>query len=132
MREALDPPALPTPPGYSQVVRVSGGTTIYIAGQVAWDADNQLVGVGDFEAQTRQVFANLEAALGAAGATPANLVKIGIYVVDHDQAKLGMIREIRDELYAGMRPPASTLLGVDTLAVPGLMIEIDAVAFVED
>jgi enamine deaminase RidA (YjgF/YER057c/UK114 family) len=132
MREALNPPSLPTPPGYSQVVRVSGGTTIHIAGQVAWDSDNRLVGAGDFEAQTRQVFANLQAALGAAGATLSDLVRIGIYVVDHDEAKLGVIRVVRDELFAGMTPPASTLLGVDTLAAPGLMVEIDGVAFVDD
>jgi len=132
MREALNPTALPTPAGYSQVVRVSGGTTIHIAGQVAWDADNRLVGAGDFEAQTRQVLANLQAALASTGATLSDLVKIGIYVVDHDEAKLAVIRTVRDELFAGIAPPTSTLLGVDALAVPGLMVEIDGIAFVED
>lgn len=128
MREAIDPPSLPTPPGYSQVVRISGGTTIYIAGQVAWDADNNLVGPGDFEAQTRQVLTNLVAALEAAGAGPQDLVKINIYVVDHDAGKLDVIRRIRDEILGDVTPPTSTLLGVAALALPDLLIEVDAIA----
>lgn len=128
MREAINPPSLPTPPGYSQVVRLSGGTTIYIAGQVAWDADNNLVGPGDFEAQTRQVLTNLVAALEAAGAGPEDLVKINIYVVDHDAGKLDVIRRVRDEILGDITPPTSTLLGVAALALPDLLIEVDAIA----
>lgn len=127
MRESIDPPSLPTPPGYSQIVRVSGGTTVYIAGQVAWDAGNNLVGPNDFEAQTRQVFSNLAAALEAVDASFEDLVKICIYVVDHDTGKLDVIRRVRDEFFGDITPPASTLLGVAALALPDLLIEIDAV-----
>lgn len=132
MREAINPPSLPPPPGYSQVVRVSEGTTIYIAGQVAWDEEGNLVGARDFEAQTRQVFANLVAALHAASADVADLVKIGIYVVDHDAEKLDVIRRVRNAVFGDITPSASTLLGVSGLAVPGLMIEVDGIAFVQD
>lgn len=132
MSEVINPPSLPTPPGYSQVVRVSGGTTIYIAGQVALDEGNNLVGPGDFEAQTRQVLTNLVAALDAADARLGNLVKICIYVVDHDEEKLEVIRRVRDEFFGDITPPASTLLGVAALAVPDLMIEVDAVAVLGD
>lgn len=132
MREATNPASLPTPPGYSQVVRVGGGTTIYIAGQVALDEDGNLVGEGDFEGQTRQVFTNLVSALGAVDARLEDLVKIGIYVVEHGELKLDVIRRVRDETFGDITPPASTLLGVDRLAVPGLMIEIDGIAFLED
>lgn len=132
MSEVINPPSLPTPPGYSQVVRVSGGTTIYIAGQVALDEGNNLVGRGDFEAQTRQVLTNLVAALDAADARLGNLVKISIYVVDHDEEKLEVIRRVRDEFFGDITPPASTLLGVAALAVPDLMIEVDAVAVLGD
>lgn len=132
MRETINPESLPPPPGYSQVVKTSGGTTVYLAGQVAWDRDRNIVGEGDFEAQTRQVFHNLVEALGAAHAAMADLVKIGIYVVDHDQEKMAIIRNVRDELLNGVTPPASTLLGVEALAVPGLMIEIDGIAVVDD
>jgi enamine deaminase RidA (YjgF/YER057c/UK114 family) len=131
MRESINPPTLPTPAGYSQVVRVSGGISIYVAGQVAWDEDGNLVGAADFEAQTRQVFHNLAAALAAFDAALSDLVKIGIYVVDHDSSKLQTIRLVRDELFGDIPPPASTLLGVEGLAVPDLMIEVDAIAFVE-
>jgi enamine deaminase RidA (YjgF/YER057c/UK114 family) len=132
MREAINPASLPPPPGYSQVVRVSGGTTVYVAGQVAWDRDGNLVGNGDFDAQTRQVFTNLEAALAAVDCSFADLVKIGIYVVDHDASKLDVIRRVRDEFFGEIAPPASTLLGVERLALPGLLIEVDGVAFIED
>lgn len=131
MREAINPPTLPTPPGYSQMIQVSGGTTIYIAGQVAWDAENYLVGRSDFEAQTRQVLTNLVAALDAAGAGVDDLVKICIYVVDYDVDKLDIIRRVRDEFFGDITPPTSTLLGVSALAVPDLMIEIDAIAYVD-
>lgn len=128
MTEAINPPTLPTPPGYSQVIRVSGGTTIYIAGQVAWDAENNLVGRNDFETQTRQVLTNLVAALDAVDAGVEDLVKIGIYVVDYDTDKLDVIRRVRDEFFGDITPPTSTLLGVSALAVPDLMIEIDGIA----
>lgn len=132
MRESINPPSLPTPAGYTQVVGVSGGTTVYIAGQVAWDEDGNLVGGRDLEAQTRQVFHNLAAALAAVDAELSDLVKVGIYVVDHDSSKLQTIRLVRDEFFGDITPPASTLLGVEALAAPDLMIEVDAIAFVED
>jgi enamine deaminase RidA (YjgF/YER057c/UK114 family) len=130
-KSALNPSSLPPAPGYSQIVKVSGGTTIYIAGQVAWDAEGQVVGVGDFEEQARQVYRNLVTALAEAGATPSDLVRVGIYVVDHDLDKLKMIRSVRDQILNVDPPPASTLLGVERLAVPDLLIEVDAIAVVE-
>ena len=132
MRESTNPPSLPSPAGYSQVARVSSGTTIYIAGQVSWDIDGNIVGIGDFEAQTRQVFHNLVAALAAFEAGLSDLVKIGIYVVDHDHSKLETIRRVRDEFFGDITPPVSTLLGVQGLAVRDLMIEVDGIAVVED
>lgn len=131
MKRAIDPPSLPSPPGYSHIVGVSGGTTVYIAGQVAWDAGNDLVGRNDFEAQTRQIFSNLGAALGAVDAGFEDLVKICIYVVDHDAVKLEVIRRVRDDFFGDITPPASTLLGVAALAIPDLMIEVDAVAHLD-
>ncbi len=64
-----NPPALSTPTGYTHVVEVLRGRTVYIAGQVAFDRSGNVVGAGDFKAQTRQVLENLKAALAAAGAT---------------------------------------------------------------
>jgi enamine deaminase RidA (YjgF/YER057c/UK114 family) len=77
------------------------------------------------------VFTNLVTALSEAGATTSDLVKIGIYVVDHDLEKLKLIRRVRDEVLNVDPPPASTLLGVERLAVPDFLIEADAIAVVE-
>jgi enamine deaminase RidA (YjgF/YER057c/UK114 family) len=129
-RRALNPKTLASPPGYSQVVEVSGGSLVFVSGQVSWDEDGRLVGDGDFEAQARQVFNNLVRALDAAGATPAGLAKLGIYVVDHDVDKLAIVRRVRDEILGVDEPPASTLIGVERLALPDLMIEVDAVAVI--
>jgi len=130
-RRASNPRTLPPPPGYSQIVQVSGGTTIYVAGQVALDEGGNLVGAGDFEAQARQVFNNLITCLSETGATPSDLTKIGIYVVDHNPEKLATIRRVRDEILDADPPPASTLLGVHRLALPELMVEVDAVAVID-
>jgi enamine deaminase RidA (YjgF/YER057c/UK114 family) len=130
-KSALNPSTLPPAPGYSQIVKVSGGTTIYVAGQVALDEQGQLVGEGDLEKQARHVFTNLVTALSEAGATTSDLVRIGIYVVDHDLDKLQLVRRVRDEVLYVDPPPASTLLGVERLALPGFLIEADAIAVVD-
>ncbi len=108
-----NPPALSTPTGYTHVVEVSGpAKTIYIAGQVAFDASGKVIGAGDMKAQSEQVFKNLEAALKAAGATFADVVKMNTYVTDMSQ--LAAVREVRSRYFgthdsrqharAGQRP----------------------------
>jgi reactive intermediate/imine deaminase len=123
-----NPPALSTPTGYSHVVEVTGpGKTIYIAGQIAFDASGKVVGAGDMKAQTEQVFKNLEAALKAGGATFADVVKMNTYVTDISQ--IAVIRDVRSR-YFGTTTPASTLVQVSGLARPELMIEIEVIAAV--
>jgi reactive intermediate/imine deaminase len=124
-----NPPSLSKPTGYTHVVQVIQGKTVYIAGQVAFDGSGALVGKGDFAAQTRQVMENLKAALAAAGATFANVVKVNTYVTDMSQ--IAALREIR-AAYFGTNPPASTLVQVVGLARPDLMIEIEAIAVVPE
>ena len=82
MREHPVPQGVSPARGYSHVVSVSGERTIYIAGQIALDAEGTIVGRGDLGTQARQVFKNLQAALGAAGATFADVVKMNTYVVN--------------------------------------------------
>jgi len=125
--ERMNPPGLSTPTGYSHVVSVRGGRTIYIAGQVAFDAQGQLVGKGDLAAQTRQVFANLETALKASGATFANVVKTNYYL--RDASQVAIVREIRSKYFTS-ELPASTLIEVPRLAQPDFLIEIEVVAVV--
>jgi enamine deaminase RidA (YjgF/YER057c/UK114 family) len=123
----LNPPTLSAPTGYSHVAEVSGGRTIYIAGQVAFDNSGNVVGKGDFAAQATQVFENLKLALAAVDATFENVVKVNTYVTD--MSHLQTLREIRVRYY-GKIAPASTLVEIGKLANPDLMIEIEAVAVV--
>ena len=124
--ERLNPPTLPTPPSYSQLVTASAGTTLYIAGQVALDRDGKLVGPGDFAAQTTQVFRNLVAALEAGGATTRHLVKMNTYVTD--LSGLPDFRRVRDQFLDAAHPPTSTLVQVARLFRPEFLIEIEAIA----
>src|SRR2546428_2277026 len=78
----LNPPELAPPPGYSNVVEVSGSRLVFIAGQTALDRDGNLVGASDLEAQADQVFRNLGFALAAAGCTARDLVKLNVFVRD--------------------------------------------------
>lgn len=117
-------------PGFSQVVVASGARTIYISGQVAMDAEGKLVGEGDLGAQTEQVMRNLGKALAAGGASFADVVKITTYVVDYKPEMRAVVGKARSPFFAGREPPASTLVGVSALALPGWLIEIEAIAVV--
>ena len=121
---------LAAPKGYSHVVSASGGTTVYVAGQVALDADGRVVGPGDLRIQTEHVYKNLVRALAAAGARIDDLVKITTYVVDFKPADRDVIREVRSRFIEGT-PPASTLVGVQALVMPELMIEIEGIAVID-
>ena len=125
----LNPPALSAPTGYTHVVQVRGGRTIYIAGQVAFDKAGNVVGKGDFAAQTTRVFENLKSALAAGGATFDNLAKVTTFVTDLSQMQT--LRTIRAKYY-GKNPPASTLVQITKLAHDDLMIEIEAIAVVPE
>jgi enamine deaminase RidA (YjgF/YER057c/UK114 family) len=121
-----NPPGLSTPRGYTHVVDVPAGRTLYIAGQVAFDAEGKVVGKGDVRAQTEQVFRNLKIALESAGATFADVVKLNWYV--KDMSPLGVYRDLREQFLGSGPRPASTLVEVKGLALEDLLIEIEAVA----
>jgi reactive intermediate/imine deaminase len=122
----LSPDTLPAPFGYSQVVDAPATRIVYVSGQVPLDAEGQLVGEGDFEAQVRQVFANLTAALEAAGVSWGDVVKLNYFLVD--VSRIASVRAIRDEYVDTARPPASTLVEVSGLFRDDVLIEIEAVA----
>lgn len=129
--EFLNPSEWPKPPGYTHVVKVSGGTTIYLSGQVPTNAQGQIVGKNDFDAQVKQVFENLQTALKAAGATFADVVKMNTYVVGLTVERRNRIREIRRNYLNMDQPPASTLAGVEALYDPEVLIEIEAIAVIK-
>ena len=110
---------------YTDAVRA--GDLLFISGFVPVDGEGQLVGGDDVVAQTRQVFANLGAVLAAVGATFADVVKVTVYLTDiADRAR---INPVRQEVFGETRP-ASTLVEVSALAVPGAKLEIEAVALI--
>lgn len=124
----LAPKALSSIPGFSPVVKVLAGQTIYVSGQVALDASGALVGPGDFRAQARQVFENIKTALAAAGADFSHVVKLNLYLLD--RAHLPLLREVRDQYVNTAAPPASTLLIVQGLARADFLLEVEAIAAV--
>ncbi|MYH40207.1 MAG: RidA family protein [Chloroflexi bacterium] len=131
MLEHRNPRTLRQPTGtYSQVVTARGGTTVYVAGQVATDPSGAIVGEGDLGAQAGRVFANLRAALEAAGAAPSHVAKLTIYVVGLRAESRDLVNAELREMF-GDRPPANTLLGVESLARPEYLLEIDAVAVLD-
>jgi len=125
----LNPPALGSPPGYSQIVEVRANRLVFIAGQTALDREGALVGKDNFHAQAEQVFRNLAAALDAVGMTAAHLMKLTVFL--RDMGDLGAYREARNRFFATVDPPAApavTLIEVSRLYGPDFLLEIEAVA----
>jgi enamine deaminase RidA (YjgF/YER057c/UK114 family) len=125
----INPPDLGTPPGYSQIVEVHAARIIFIAGPTALDRDGNVVGRNNFAAQAEQVFRNLAIALKVSRCTPADLVKLTVFLTDMDN--LGPYREARNRFFASVAPPAAptvTLVEVSKLYSPNFLIEIEAIA----
>jgi enamine deaminase RidA (YjgF/YER057c/UK114 family) len=127
--ERIQPDGMNRPTAYSQVVVVNGGRLVFIAGQTPRDANGAVVGVGDFRAQVIQVFENLKTALDAAGATFADVVKVVQYIPKQvPAAERRAMSEVRSTYLSAASLPVSTLLGVESLAHPDFLIEIEAIA----
>lgn len=114
------------PAGYSHVVEARGGRTLYLSGQIAVDAQGKLVGAGDFRAQVKQVFENLNTRLAEGGATFKDVVKLNFYLTD--ASEMQALREVRDSYINLAAPPASTLVVVKQLVRPEYLLEVEAVA----
>jgi 2-iminobutanoate/2-iminopropanoate deaminase len=107
---------------YCDAVRF--GDLLFISGVPPTDARGKVVGGDDVAAQTRQVFRNMKAILAAAGGDFADILKVTVYLLDvNDRSK---INPVRKEFF-GVARPASTLIGVSELAIPGMKVEIEAV-----
>jgi enamine deaminase RidA (YjgF/YER057c/UK114 family) len=129
--ERINPADLATPEGYTHVILARATGLVFVAGQVADDGGGNLVGHGDLAAQARQAFANVGRALAAARARPEQVAKLTIFVVDYRPEHLPAIEAGRVALFEAHKP-TDTLVGVAALAHPGCLIEIDAIAVVED
>jgi enamine deaminase RidA (YjgF/YER057c/UK114 family) len=104
---------------------------VFVAGQEPEDSQGNVVGLGDLAAQARQVFANLGRALAAAGARTDQVAKVTIFVVRHRPEYLPAIEDARVALFGDHRP-VDTLVGVESLARPEYLIEVDAIAVADD
>jgi enamine deaminase RidA (YjgF/YER057c/UK114 family) len=134
-KEFLNPHNLPDwRPAFSQLVIVKAGgvRTIYVAGQVSVDAERSLIGMGDLKLQAEQAFGNLTRALAAADASTADVVKINIYVKHYKPSDAAIVSAAFKRSFPHRKLPVSTWLGVESLAEEGFLIEVDAVAVVEE
>ena len=123
-RKEIRAPELSEPMShYTDAVRA--GDLVFVSGVVPVDGDGKLVGGDDVVAQARQVFENMGAVLAAAGCTFADVVKVTVYLVDVDDR--ARINPVRQQVFGAARP-ASTLVEISRLAVPGARIEVEAVA----
>ena len=127
-REYLAPKGLGAPiEPYGHAIRA--GNTLYLAGQVAFDEKNEIVGVGDPRVQAEQCWKNIELAVTAAGGTIANVVKIVLFLKDIRHAAHEV--EVRGRLFQKGRYPVCTMVQVGNLGLDGLLMEIDATAVLD-
>ncbi len=113
--------------GFSHAARhrAGDGDVVHLAGQVGWTKDLQ-VAPGDLAGQTRQALANIKAILDEIRATPADILRLRTYVVDHNPSKLEPVLNALNAFYAGSAPAPNTFIGVQSLALPEFLVEIEA------
>ncbi len=130
-KQYLNPRELNTPRYYSHAVTAEGdGKLVYVAGQVSWDRNGAVFGKGDMRAQSEQVFKNLTMALKAAGAGWDDVIKMNGYMVGMNPERVTAYREVRTRFLKAGALPASTLVGVERLVDPDLLLEVEVVAVV--
>jgi 2-iminobutanoate/2-iminopropanoate deaminase len=117
--EFINPPGLTRPTGYTHVVVSADGRTAYIAGQVAFDSTGKVVGVGDFQAQAEQVFANLRRALASVGASFGDVVKTTTFLTD--LKNLPALRDTRARYFDPTHPACEHSCSGHNTSAPGLV-----------
>ena len=127
-KKFINPEGMMRPGAYTPVVATRGGRTLYVAGQVALNEKGELVGGNDLAAQAEQVYRNVGLALKGAGATFDDLVKITVYVVNMKPGDRDVMGKARARHVNKDSPPASTLVGVQALAKPEFLVEVEAIA----
>jgi enamine deaminase RidA (YjgF/YER057c/UK114 family) len=128
-KQYLNPKELSMPRFYTHAVSAEGAARLVcISGQVSWDAGGNVVGKGDMRAQSEQVFKNVTAALKAAGAGWDDVVKMNGYMVGMHAERVNAYREVRSRFLKEGALPASTLVGVERLVDPELLLEVEVLA----
>ncbi len=124
----IDPPLVRPTTGYHHAV-CRPGLPVFLTGQVAWDIDGNVVGIGDIERQAEQAWANVNAVVAEIGSTRADIVKLTTYITD--RSCMPAVGAAKQRQFAGARMPASTLVIVAGLADPDLLVEIEAIVMVD-
>ena len=130
--ELFNPQGLEPPIGYAHIAKITGGTTVHVAGQAPFDSTGQVVGKGDFIAQFSQAIKNLQTAIKAVGGNPGNYAVLTIYLTNLE----GYLANKKALGYAyrevfGKHFPAITLVEVKSLYNPDCMIEISGIAVID-
>jgi enamine deaminase RidA (YjgF/YER057c/UK114 family) len=130
-KEVLNPPAWKKPRGYSNLIKTTGGTILFAAGQVSSDTQGNLVGEGDVCRQYEQILSNIQEVMEAGGAEMTDIVRLTIYCTDRD-AFLVKGRECGQiyKKYFGDYYPAKTLVEIKRLFSDGVLLEIEATAVI--
>ncbi|MGB8403123.1 MAG: RidA family protein [Mycobacterium sp.] len=130
-----NPQALPKVDFHRQVSIATGSRLVFMAGQVAWDAEGTLVGVGDLAAQVEQCYLNVGAALAELGGSFADIAKLTVYVVDWTVDKMPLVEEGRARACAKLGVDTflspGTLIGVAALFEPEHLVEVEAIAVLD-
>ncbi|RCG24943.1 RidA family protein [Streptomyces diacarni] len=130
----MNPEGLPKADVYHQVSTATGSRLVFVAGQVAWDAEGITVGVGDLAAQVEQCYLNIATALAHAGGSFDDVAKLTVHIVDWTPDKMPLFLDgvARAAAKLGTTPaPPGTLLGVATLDVPEHLVEVEATAVLD-
>lgn len=123
---AITADSVPEVAGFSSAVKV--GLTLYLSGQVALDSSANLIGSGDLAQQTRQSLGNLVRLVRAARGLPGDVVKLTVYVAGLTPESAQTIRDVSAEVFAERPAPAITIVGVQSLPLPGVLVAVDGVA----
>jgi enamine deaminase RidA (YjgF/YER057c/UK114 family) len=118
------------PYGLSHAVAVEGGRTVYLSGQVGWDADGNIVGP-DLADQIAQAHDNIRKILADAGATVGDIVRLNTYVVNYAPEDGETVNAANRRLFEGITPPSATLMGVQALYAPEIRCEVEATVVVK-
>ncbi|MFS4418601.1 RidA family protein [Maribacter sp. 2307ULW6-5] len=122
----------PAFPGYSHVVVSPPGRTVFISGQTSVDVKGDIVGIDNFELQFKKAVENLDIALRASGATFKDVTKLNYYIVNYNPDQLPAIMATLSEYVSKDVPPAATMVSVAGLYLHELLVEIEAIAVIND
>ena len=117
--------------GFAQVVAAEGKKLIFCAGQTAWDKDNNIIGGDDLGKQMEKTIENIAIALAEVGATLNDVCRLTIYIVDYNPGKLETIGTVLAKYFDRDQLPANTLLGIQALALPEFLVEMEATAVID-